>query len=194
MPPMRCNRASLMQTKLQQFSTMEASLTLNIGAQIFICTPAPSDFTVKHGNHIKTNVSVRGPCLFNEPEFGVYVMKVRGLRKPKSTIRLCLRATCPRRSASASWTSSLCSSSVSRWRINIFPLLAYRIGSARRHPDVFFWEWIKFWFLLPMCHWGQDPNMHVCLLRISIIACMCTKEKLIIAWSLWVAHYYSQMQ
>uniref|UniRef100_H2TTJ1 Dedicator of cytokinesis 11 n=1 Tax=Takifugu rubripes TaxID=31033 RepID=H2TTJ1_TAKRU len=30
MPPMRCNRASLMQTKLQQFSTMEASFTLNI--------------------------------------------------------------------------------------------------------------------------------------------------------------------
>lgn len=31
MPAMRCNRASLMQTKMQQFSTMEASLTLNIG-------------------------------------------------------------------------------------------------------------------------------------------------------------------
>lgn len=138
MPPMRCNRASLMQTKLQQFSTMEASLTLNIGAQIFISTPAPSDFTVKRGKHIKTNVSVRVSCLLNEPVFGVYVMKVRGLRKPKSTIRLCLRATCPRRSASASWTSSLCSSSVSRWHINIFPLLACRIGTARRHPDVFF--------------------------------------------------------
>lgn len=31
MPAMRCNRASLMQTKIHQFSTMEASLTLNIG-------------------------------------------------------------------------------------------------------------------------------------------------------------------
>lgn len=31
MPAMRCNRASLMQTKIQQFSTMETSLTLNIG-------------------------------------------------------------------------------------------------------------------------------------------------------------------
>uniref|UniRef100_A0AAQ4RW84 Dedicator of cytokinesis 11 n=1 Tax=Gasterosteus aculeatus aculeatus TaxID=481459 RepID=A0AAQ4RW84_GASAC len=31
MPVMRCNRASLMQTKLHQFGTMEASLTLNIG-------------------------------------------------------------------------------------------------------------------------------------------------------------------
>lgn len=31
MPAIRCNRASLMQTKIQQFSTMEASLTLNIG-------------------------------------------------------------------------------------------------------------------------------------------------------------------
>lgn len=31
MPSMRCNRASLMQTKIQQFGTMEASLTLNIG-------------------------------------------------------------------------------------------------------------------------------------------------------------------
>lgn len=31
MPAMRCNRASLMQTKIQQFGTGEASLTLNIG-------------------------------------------------------------------------------------------------------------------------------------------------------------------
>ena len=31
MPAMRCNRASLMQTKMHQFSTMEASFTLNIG-------------------------------------------------------------------------------------------------------------------------------------------------------------------
>lgn len=31
MPAMRCNRASLMQTKIHQFGTMEASLTLNIG-------------------------------------------------------------------------------------------------------------------------------------------------------------------
>ncbi|XP_069015259.1 dedicator of cytokinesis protein 11 isoform X1 [Embiotoca jacksoni] len=31
MPAMRCNRASFMQTKIHQFSTMEASLTLNIG-------------------------------------------------------------------------------------------------------------------------------------------------------------------
>uniref|UniRef100_A0A4W6D4P6 Dedicator of cytokinesis 11 n=1 Tax=Lates calcarifer TaxID=8187 RepID=A0A4W6D4P6_LATCA len=34
MPAMRCNRASLMQTKIHQFSTMEASLTLNIEAEI----------------------------------------------------------------------------------------------------------------------------------------------------------------
>lgn len=33
MPAMRCNRASFMQTKIQQFSSMEASLTLNIGNQ-----------------------------------------------------------------------------------------------------------------------------------------------------------------
>lgn len=33
MPAMRCNRASFMQTKIQQFNTMEASLTLNIGNQ-----------------------------------------------------------------------------------------------------------------------------------------------------------------
>lgn len=32
MPAMRCNRASLMQTKIQQFGTGEASLTLNIGS------------------------------------------------------------------------------------------------------------------------------------------------------------------
>lgn len=31
MPAMRFNRASLMQTKIHQFSTMETSLTLNIG-------------------------------------------------------------------------------------------------------------------------------------------------------------------
>lgn len=31
MPAMRCNRASLMQSKIHQFNTMEASLTLNIG-------------------------------------------------------------------------------------------------------------------------------------------------------------------
>lgn len=31
MPAMRCNRASLMQPKIQQFGTIEASLTLNIG-------------------------------------------------------------------------------------------------------------------------------------------------------------------
>lgn len=38
MPAMRCNRASLMQTKIHQFSTMEASLTLNIGNHTqFIC-------------------------------------------------------------------------------------------------------------------------------------------------------------
>lgn len=30
MPPMRCNRASLMQSKIHQFNTMEASFTLNI--------------------------------------------------------------------------------------------------------------------------------------------------------------------
>uniref|UniRef100_A0A3Q1ATQ0 Dedicator of cytokinesis 11 n=1 Tax=Amphiprion ocellaris TaxID=80972 RepID=A0A3Q1ATQ0_AMPOC len=34
MPAIRCNRASLMQTKIHQFSTMEASLTLNIEAEI----------------------------------------------------------------------------------------------------------------------------------------------------------------
>uniref|UniRef100_A0AAX7TPI5 Dedicator of cytokinesis 11 n=1 Tax=Astatotilapia calliptera TaxID=8154 RepID=A0AAX7TPI5_ASTCA len=32
MPPMRCNRASLMQSKIHQFNTMEASFTLNIWA------------------------------------------------------------------------------------------------------------------------------------------------------------------
>lgn len=38
MPAMRCNRASLMQTKIHQFNTMEASLTLNIGNTRFMCT------------------------------------------------------------------------------------------------------------------------------------------------------------
>lgn len=235
MPPMRCNRASLMQTKLQQFSTMEASLTLNIGAQIFICTPALSDFTVKQGNRVKTNVSVPVSFLLNEPGFGVYVMKVWGLRKPKSTIRLCLRATCPRRSASASWTSSLCSSSVSRWRVNIFPLLACRIGSPWRHPDVVFeiesnsdscpnvsirtrpkhaaCVFVVVWCYRLLVHeWriidlegrgsqglGQGhfnkkmTNKHrMTMSRFSEV--FDTFKKLKITWSLWVAHYYSQMQ
>uniref|UniRef100_H3CHR0 Dedicator of cytokinesis 11 n=1 Tax=Tetraodon nigroviridis TaxID=99883 RepID=H3CHR0_TETNG len=50
MPPMRCNRASLMQTKLQQFSTMEASLTLNIGT-------GPSEAEIHHQALLEGNMS-----------------------------------------------------------------------------------------------------------------------------------------
>uniref|UniRef100_A0A671XVA1 Dedicator of cytokinesis 11 n=1 Tax=Sparus aurata TaxID=8175 RepID=A0A671XVA1_SPAAU len=48
MPAMRCNRASLMQTKIQQFSTMEASLTLNIG---------PSEAEIHHQALLEGNMS-----------------------------------------------------------------------------------------------------------------------------------------
>ncbi|XP_056882297.1 dedicator of cytokinesis protein 11 isoform X2 [Takifugu flavidus] len=50
MPPMRCNRASLMQTKLQQFSTMEASFTLNIGT-------GPSEAEIHHQALLEGNMS-----------------------------------------------------------------------------------------------------------------------------------------
>lgn len=51
MPAMRCNRASLMQTKIHQFSTMEASLTLNMGNRKHIIDPVslilPASIIVK---------------------------------------------------------------------------------------------------------------------------------------------------
>ncbi|XP_034066449.1 dedicator of cytokinesis protein 11 isoform X1 [Gymnodraco acuticeps] len=50
MPAMRCNRASLMQTKLNQFSTMEASLTLNIGT-------GPSEAEIHHQAVLEGNIS-----------------------------------------------------------------------------------------------------------------------------------------
>nr|XP_020471945.1 dedicator of cytokinesis protein 11-like isoform X3 [Monopterus albus]XP_020471947.1 dedicator of cytokinesis protein 11-like isoform X3 [Monopterus albus] len=50
MPAMRCNRASLLQTKIQQFSTMEASLTLNIGT-------GPSEAEVYHLALLEGNIS-----------------------------------------------------------------------------------------------------------------------------------------
>uniref|UniRef100_A0A671XU48 Dedicator of cytokinesis 11 n=1 Tax=Sparus aurata TaxID=8175 RepID=A0A671XU48_SPAAU len=50
MPAMRCNRASLMQTKIQQFSTMEASLTLNIGT-------GPSEAEIHHQALLEGNMS-----------------------------------------------------------------------------------------------------------------------------------------
>lgn len=50
MPPMRCNRASLMQTKIHQFSTMEASLTLNIGT-------GPSEAEIHHQALLEGNIS-----------------------------------------------------------------------------------------------------------------------------------------
>ncbi|KAM9836745.1 dedicator of cytokinesis protein 11 [Aulostomus maculatus] len=50
MPAMRCNRASLMQTKMHQFSTMEASLTLNIGT-------GPSEAEIHHQALLEGNTS-----------------------------------------------------------------------------------------------------------------------------------------
>ncbi|KAM8898430.1 dedicator of cytokinesis protein 11 isoform 1-T1 [Spinachia spinachia] len=50
MPVMRCNRASLMQTKLHQFGTMEASLTLNIGS-------GPSEAEIHHQALLEGNIS-----------------------------------------------------------------------------------------------------------------------------------------
>uniref|UniRef100_A0A673CDM6 Dedicator of cytokinesis 11 n=1 Tax=Sphaeramia orbicularis TaxID=375764 RepID=A0A673CDM6_9TELE len=50
MPAMRCNRASLMQTKIHQFSTMEASLTLNIGT-------GPTEAEVHHQALLEGNIS-----------------------------------------------------------------------------------------------------------------------------------------
>uniref|UniRef100_A0A8D0D808 Dedicator of cytokinesis 11 n=1 Tax=Sander lucioperca TaxID=283035 RepID=A0A8D0D808_SANLU len=50
MPAMRCNRASLMQTKLHQFSTMETSLTLNIGT-------GPSEAEIHHQALLEGNIS-----------------------------------------------------------------------------------------------------------------------------------------
>ncbi|XP_056298511.1 dedicator of cytokinesis protein 11 isoform X2 [Pseudoliparis swirei] len=50
MPVMRCNRASLMQTKLHQFGTMEASLTLNFG-------PGPSEAEIHHQALLEGNIS-----------------------------------------------------------------------------------------------------------------------------------------
>ncbi|KAM4612252.1 dedicator of cytokinesis protein 11 isoform 2-T2 [Polymixia lowei] len=55
MPAMRCNRASLMQTKIQQFSTMEASLTLNIGT-------GPSEAEIHHQALLEGNISTEA-CL-----------------------------------------------------------------------------------------------------------------------------------
>ncbi|XP_035004387.1 dedicator of cytokinesis protein 11 isoform X1 [Hippoglossus stenolepis] len=50
MPAMRCNRASLMQTKMHQFSTMEASFTLNIGT-------GPSEAEIHHHALLEGNIS-----------------------------------------------------------------------------------------------------------------------------------------
>lgn len=50
MPVMRCNRASLMQTKIHQFSTMEASLTLNMGT-------GPSEAEIHHQALLEGNIS-----------------------------------------------------------------------------------------------------------------------------------------
>ncbi|KAA8582816.1 hypothetical protein FQN60_006487 [Etheostoma spectabile] len=50
MPAMRCNRASLMQTKLHQFGTMETSLTLNIGT-------GPSEAEIHHQALLEGNMS-----------------------------------------------------------------------------------------------------------------------------------------
>ncbi|XP_034713258.1 dedicator of cytokinesis protein 11 [Etheostoma cragini] len=50
MPAMRCNRASLMQTKLHQFGTMETSLTLNIGT-------GPSEAEIHHQALLEGNIS-----------------------------------------------------------------------------------------------------------------------------------------
>ncbi|KAM3857704.1 dedicator of cytokinesis protein 11 [Diretmus argenteus] len=55
MPAMRCNRASLMQTKIQQFSTMETSLTLNIGG-------GPSEAEIHHQALLEGNISTEA-CL-----------------------------------------------------------------------------------------------------------------------------------
>uniref|UniRef100_A0A7N8WJB5 Dedicator of cytokinesis 11 n=1 Tax=Mastacembelus armatus TaxID=205130 RepID=A0A7N8WJB5_9TELE len=50
MPVMRYNRASLMQTKINQFNTMEASLTLNIGT-------GPSEAEIHHQALLEGNMS-----------------------------------------------------------------------------------------------------------------------------------------
>uniref|UniRef100_A0A3P8W7G4 Dedicator of cytokinesis 11 n=1 Tax=Cynoglossus semilaevis TaxID=244447 RepID=A0A3P8W7G4_CYNSE len=50
MPAMRCNRASLMQTKIHQFSTMEASLTLNMGS-------GPSEAEIHQQALLEANIS-----------------------------------------------------------------------------------------------------------------------------------------
>ncbi|XP_041841346.1 dedicator of cytokinesis protein 11 isoform X2 [Melanotaenia boesemani] len=50
MPAMRCNRSSLMQTKIHQFSTMEASLTLNMGI-------GPSEAEIHHQALLEGNIS-----------------------------------------------------------------------------------------------------------------------------------------
>ncbi|XP_028984010.2 dedicator of cytokinesis protein 11 isoform X2 [Betta splendens] len=50
MPAIRCNRASLMQTKLHQFSTMETSFTLNIGT-------GPSEAEINHQALLEGNIS-----------------------------------------------------------------------------------------------------------------------------------------
>ncbi|XP_043953898.1 dedicator of cytokinesis protein 11 isoform X2 [Gambusia affinis] len=50
MPAMRYNRISLMQTKIHQFSTMETSLTLNIGA-------GPSEAEIHHQALLEGNIS-----------------------------------------------------------------------------------------------------------------------------------------
>ncbi|KAM6909379.1 dedicator of cytokinesis protein 11 isoform 2-T2 [Xenentodon cancila] len=50
MPAIRCNRASLMQTKILQFSTMETSLTLNMG-------PGPSEAEIHHQALLEGNIS-----------------------------------------------------------------------------------------------------------------------------------------
>ncbi|XP_034021009.1 dedicator of cytokinesis protein 11 isoform X2 [Thalassophryne amazonica] len=50
MPAMRCNRASLVQTKIHQFSTMEASLTLNMGT-------GPSEAEIHHQALLEGSIS-----------------------------------------------------------------------------------------------------------------------------------------
>ncbi|XP_028330884.1 dedicator of cytokinesis protein 11 isoform X1 [Gouania willdenowi] len=50
MPAIRCNRSSLMQTKMHQFCTMETSLTLNIGM-------GPSEAEIHHQALLEGNIS-----------------------------------------------------------------------------------------------------------------------------------------
>ncbi|KAJ3585738.1 hypothetical protein NHX12_014457 [Muraenolepis orangiensis] len=58
MPAMRCNRASLVHTKIQQFGTMDTSLTLNMGSGL-------SEAEVHHQALLEGNISTE-VCLINQ--------------------------------------------------------------------------------------------------------------------------------